>query len=230
VGKVRGWNPEDFAREQIQGLVRRVFFSNTGQRVKQVVFSAAEFSTDIGDVCDQVGRALALETSAEVAIVVRESSNETAKAQIPRRSGSGVKAVSTQLTTNVWSVPERALHELCPDRSNGRYWFWALAELRNEFKYAVIQGPAVGAWSESGFLGQLADGIILVLEPAAHGGRLPGRSRKCWKGCNLEFSGPFLAKGHFRFQRKFIGGCNRFNLTLNPVEKRIEMAMGLNGR
>ena len=28
-GQAGGWNPEDFAREQIQGLVRQVFFSNT---------------------------------------------------------------------------------------------------------------------------------------------------------------------------------------------------------
>jgi Mrp family chromosome partitioning ATPase len=32
-----------------------------------------------------------------------------------------------------------------------------------EFEYVVIQGPAAGASSEAALLGQLTDGIILVL-------------------------------------------------------------------
>ena len=40
--------------------------------MKQVVFSAAEPHTDVASLCDQVGRALALETSAHIAIVSRE--------------------------------------------------------------------------------------------------------------------------------------------------------------
>jgi Mrp family chromosome partitioning ATPase len=39
-----------------------------------------------------------------------------------------------------------------------------LAELQNDFEYVVIHGPVAGASSESALLGQLADGIILVLE------------------------------------------------------------------
>src|SRR4029077_20951699 len=42
VPAVGGWNPEDFAREQIRGLVRRVFFSNVERPVRQVIFSALD--------------------------------------------------------------------------------------------------------------------------------------------------------------------------------------------
>ena len=38
-----------------------------------------------------------------------------------------------------------------------------LVELRNEFEYSVIHGPAAGISSEAALLGELADGIILVL-------------------------------------------------------------------
>jgi Mrp family chromosome partitioning ATPase len=44
------------------------------------------------------------------------------------------------------------------------YWLSCLADLRNEFEYAVIQAPAAGVSSEAAMLGQLADGVILVLE------------------------------------------------------------------
>ena len=51
-----GWNPEDFAREQIRGLVRRVFFASGPRAVRQVVFSATEAHTDVASICDQVAR------------------------------------------------------------------------------------------------------------------------------------------------------------------------------
>ena len=43
------------------------------------------------------------------------------------------------------------------------HWLPCLAELRNEFEYAAIQGPAAGVSSEAALLGQLTDGIVLVL-------------------------------------------------------------------
>src|SRR5271165_7048122 len=64
-----GWNPANFAREQIQGLVRQVFFSNPARPVRQVVFSAAEPETDVRTICRRVGEALALETPGSVAVV-----------------------------------------------------------------------------------------------------------------------------------------------------------------
>lgn len=158
------WNPEDFAREQIRGLVRRVFFTGGVRPVKQVVFSAAEPNTDVADICDQVGRALALETRAHIAIVVREPwTGEIVQA--PSRYGrSGViKSWSTQVGINLWRVPGFGLRE-CPEESGtGPYWLSCLAGLRIEFEYVVIHGPVAGISSEAAVLGQLADGVILVL-------------------------------------------------------------------
>ncbi|MGB8947835.1 MAG: hypothetical protein WCC05_02395, partial [Candidatus Sulfotelmatobacter sp.] len=133
------WNPEDFAREQIRGLVQRVFFASGGRPVTQVVFSGAEPHTDVSGLCDQVGQALALETSAHIAVVGRETTAELA------------------------SWRGFALRECSEESGTGRYWISRLAELRKEFEYAVIEGPAAGMSSEAALLGQLTDGIILVL-------------------------------------------------------------------
>lgn len=162
----QGWNPKNFAREQIRGLVRRVFFSNTGQPVRQVVFSAAGPGIDASDICDRVGHALALETAAEIVIVSRNPPGT----QLPRNqayscsSGSSIKSRSWQIANNLWCVPECELRDLSPEPATERCWLWALAELRNDFEYVVIEGPAAGASSESALLGQLTDGIILLLE------------------------------------------------------------------
>jgi Mrp family chromosome partitioning ATPase len=54
--------------------------------------------------------------------------------------------------------------DVCGEESGtGAYWLSCLAELRNEFEYSVIHGPVAGTSSEAAVLGQLADGIIVVL-------------------------------------------------------------------
>jgi hypothetical protein len=158
------WNPENFAREQIRGLVRRVFFTSGVRQVRQVVFCAADSHTDVASLCDQVGRALALETNAHIAIVSREPrAQETLRARPGNLGGAAIKSWSTQLSGNLWRLPEFGPRECCEESGTRRYWISCLAELRTEFEYAVIHGPAAGISSEAVLLGQLADGIILVL-------------------------------------------------------------------
>jgi len=158
------WNPEVFAREQIRGLVRRVFFANGVQPAKQVVFSAAETNTDVSGICDQVGRALALETSGDIAIMSRNARVEQmARPYFHYGKSSAIKSRSTQVAINLWRVPEFGVRESGGESGTGPYWLSCLADLRNEFEYSVIHGPVAGMSSEAAMLGQLADGIVLVL-------------------------------------------------------------------
>jgi len=162
-----GFSPENFAREQIRGLVRRVFFTNKGASVKQVVFSAAEPDTDVSVICDQVGQALALETSADIAVVSRsfpDSGIDRGQGYPASRVTAAIKSWSTQLAINLWRVPEAGLRELFQESATSQYWISSLAELRKHFEYVVIHGPAAGISSDSALLAQLTDGIILVLE------------------------------------------------------------------
>lgn len=162
-GESDDWNPEGFAREQIRGLVRRVFFASGERPVKQVVFSPAEPHIEVASICDRVAEALALETRAHVAIAGR--GRRTAQtAYRPHSPGMGaIKSSSTQMTINLWRVPGMAIAESGEESGTGLHWLSHLAALRNEFEYAVINGPSAGTSSEAALLGQLADGIILVL-------------------------------------------------------------------
>jgi hypothetical protein len=158
------WNLEAFAREQIRGLVRLVFFGNKARPVKQVVFSAAEPQTDVASICDQVGRALALETRGHIAIVGRDPGAKPGRRDHPRYvRAAAIKSWSDQLTINLWRVPEIGLCDSGGESGIGCDWLPRLAQLRTEFEYVVIQGPAAGTSSNAAVLGQLADGIILVL-------------------------------------------------------------------
>jgi hypothetical protein len=197
------WNREDFAREQIRGLVQRVFFASGGRPIAQVVFSAAEPHTDVASICDQVGWALALETSAHIALVGRAScsvnggAGETLRDD-PWPSGrAAIKSWSRQTAVNLWRVPGFAGRECGEESGTGRYWASWLADLRKEFEYAVIQGPAAGISSEAGLLGQLTDGIILVV--GAHSTRraTARKIKETLEGAQSRLLGTVLSERRF---------------------------------
>jgi hypothetical protein len=155
------WSVEAFAREQVRTLVRRVFFAKETRPIKQVVFSAAEANLDVASICEQVARALAAETSSQVALVSPPYGLEEAR-HLGAHSGS-VKSRARQLAPNLWRVAKDDLGDRSKESGTGLRWLSRLAELHNEFEYAVVHGPPAAISSEAALLGQMTDGIILVL-------------------------------------------------------------------
>jgi hypothetical protein len=113
---------------------------------------------------------LALETRADIAVVGRKPRElEMGRIHALPAESAAVKSWAVQIGDNLWQLPDFATRQCGEEAGTGPYWLSCLAKLRNEFEYAVIQGPAAGVSSEAALLGQLADGIILVL--SAHSTR-----------------------------------------------------------
>jgi hypothetical protein len=164
----RRWNPENFAREQIRGLVRQVFFSKAARQIRQIVISGVETETDIRTICRRVGEALALETTASIAVAgaypqilrdlqarIQESTERNAeKENMPLRQ------IAARVQANVWLVPWQ-------ESSGGASATVSapslLCDLRREFEYSIVEGPPASESNATAALAQLADGIILVL-------------------------------------------------------------------
>ncbi len=159
------WDPEDFGREQILGLVRRVFFGSGANSVKQVVFSAAELHLDVAGVCCQVARALALLTLSEVALVERQQNTEERPQgfRAHLQSPGSIKSEATRVSANLWRIAKDGLAGRGEGLRTGLDWPSCLADLRREFEYAVIHGPTAAVSSEAAGLAQITDGIILVV-------------------------------------------------------------------
>jgi hypothetical protein len=163
--KTCDWNPQDFACEQIRGLVRQVFFANGPAPIRQVVFSAAEPQTDVASICHHVGRSLALETNADIAVVERSLTTQVLPLLVNHSAGKvPIKAFATRLASNLWSVPQSGLRGRDHRSGGSFYWLSLLAQLKDEFEYVVVQAPAAGISSEAALLGHISDGIILVLD------------------------------------------------------------------
>jgi hypothetical protein len=165
----RGWNSDDFAREQIHGLVRRVFFSSN-RPVRQVMFSAIDPEADVRHICRRVAEALARETVESVAVLSRrpQAFLET-QSSLDQRSGlersagmMPLRRVAARLRDNLWLVPALGGGDSIPAASLHSY----LGEMRREFAYSIMEAAPAGESNQTTAMAQFADGVILVL--AAH--------------------------------------------------------------
>ncbi len=196
VQETSGWNPEAFAREQIRTLVRRVFF-NCETRVRQVLFTAVGKDLELAGICNRVGEVLAQETSARVAVVIREVGDDK-KISFPVNGRAPfVKDDAVQLTNNLWRVSEPGLRGTPENSGAGQYWVSRLAGLRSEFDFVVIQGPATGSSSEAVLLAELADGIVLVLAAGNTRKASARKAKECLQAGSSRILGTVLSERLF---------------------------------
>jgi hypothetical protein len=200
------WSPASFAREQLRGLVQRTFFSGAVHPVRQVVISAADSRMDVADICRQVGEILSLETTANVAVAAGElsclpvgdtSSAETSfpETAFPQTSARG--SMTTRVRSNLWLSPGLRRKDADRKMMSSTAWYSRLCELRREFEYSILEGPAAGESSDAAIAAQVADGMILVL--TAHGTR---RATVQWiqetlKSTRTHLLGTILAERRF---------------------------------
>ena len=169
-----GWNPREFAREQIRGLVRQLFHATQARPLRQVVFSAIDPQTDTAEICRSVGEVLARETTMDVAVcgAGRESTAGELRGGSTEMRGP-LREAGMQVQRNLWHLPLEADSTEESAASLHRY----VSEVRREFEYSIVAAPAVAISSRTMALAQLADGIVLVLS-AQHTRRQQARKIK----------------------------------------------------
>ncbi len=185
------WDLGSFARAQIRGMVRRLFFTTPERPVRQVVFTALEPQTDLHSICKSVGEALALETQGRVAVagVLPEAVAEEGLASRPdvREGTPRSRRVASRVQANLWLLagPEKksasalGLHQY-------------LSQIRGEFEFSIVTARAAD-WFEAIAMSQFADGVVLVLS-AQHSRRITARRMKeALEGSRARLLGTVLA-------------------------------------
>jgi hypothetical protein len=163
--RIENWNPENFAGEQIRGLVRQIFFSHITRPLRQVLFSAVETDTDVRAICRRVGEALTLETAERIA-VVGAYPKIVADADDPQRSTetdkgkSSLRQSAARLRGNLWLVPSEVSTTL---GSSTASLHSLLCDLRREFEFSIVEAPPACESNAAAAMAELSDGIVLVL-------------------------------------------------------------------
>lgn len=204
-----GWTLESFAEEQVRGLVHQVFLPGWPRPCRQVVFSPVDQGSDIAPIVMQVGRTLADEGSGITCVVeacpAARDGDETlpdrlAAVSSEKRFGT-LRDLSQQLSASLWFMPRSVF---LGGNQNGFSTAWLrarLAELRLEFDYTVLQGPAAGSGSEAALLGATCDGLVLVLQAKATRRATAQRVKETLHSANARLLGTVLSERTFPIPR-----------------------------
>ena len=168
-----GWDARQFAREQMRGLVRRVFLQGWPRPARQVVFSAAGPHVEIASVCRKAGEVLAEERAGRVALVEADIRTQALERSFGRTGNdgedsaetAGLRKSSRQVARNLWLVSAAAFLGSAENGNNSAWFLSRLGELRREFDFALIHAsPAGEADGSAAFVGHLVDGLVLALD------------------------------------------------------------------
>ena len=166
------WSPKGFAEEQIRGLVRQLFLPGWLHPSRQVVFLPVDGETEITDICMRVGQSLA-DLGSGITCVVQTKSvmqntghvSPTSRSDpaSPQKRFGALRDSSQQLSDRLWFMPEDTFLSGSEKGLSPPYLRARLAELRLEFDYTILSGPAA-VHGEAALLAGLCDGAVLVLK------------------------------------------------------------------
>jgi capsular exopolysaccharide synthesis family protein len=165
-----GWISDEALR-----LVQQVFLLQSHEPARLVVFAGIDHGNGCSRICASVARTLAKHAQRPVCLVEANFRSPT----IPELFGEGnhhgfteallqrgtiSDFVKPSASDNLWLLTSGTLavdsaNLLTSERLQDR-----LKELREEFEFVVIDAPPLTLYSDAIAVGQLADGLVLVLE------------------------------------------------------------------
>jgi Mrp family chromosome partitioning ATPase len=171
--------PRQLASDLMAGLVQRVFLQPEQKSPRMVVFAAIDHGNGCSLIAASVARALTVSVPGAVCLV---EANFRSPA-LPRMLG----------TTNYQGFTDALLEQGCirsfmKPMGNGCLWLLSsgpiaadspkllaadrararFVELRAEFDFVIVDAPPLSRYADAIALGQLSDGIVLVLEAGSN--------------------------------------------------------------
>jgi Mrp family chromosome partitioning ATPase len=170
----RSHDSEKPADEEIVKLVQRLFLFSNSHAPKAVVFSSVQGHASTA-ICCRVGSVLAAQGTGSVCLVdgnLRAPSLHRlfGAEKVPGLADAAftpgpIKHFAAGISGGkFWVVPAGSRRcEAQPLLGSERMRLW-MRQLREQFGYVLIDAPPLSSHSDAALLGQMADGIILIVE------------------------------------------------------------------
>jgi Mrp family chromosome partitioning ATPase len=163
----------DLGDEEVTKLVQRVFIFSNSHAPHVVVFLSADQCNGSGEICFRAGEILAGQRSGSVCLVdanrhapylhqVSGVAKSPGLADAITHPGP-IKDFGVRVG-NLWIMPPGSTHAAAQGLFASGPLRLRVGELRKEFDYVLIDAPPVSSCGDAVLLGQLADGVILVVE------------------------------------------------------------------
>jgi Mrp family chromosome partitioning ATPase len=195
-------------------LVQQIFMLPTEESPRLVVFAGMDHGNGCSEICASVAETLAKSARGPVCLVEANFHSPTllklfgttnyhgltdALGQQDQSMASFAKALQQE---NLWLLSSGAIAAdssqlLCSDGLRER-----LLDLRNDFEYVIIDAPPLTRYPESIALGQVADGLVLVLEAEATRREAASAVATSLRAANVPILAAVLNKRNFPIPEK----------------------------
>jgi Mrp family chromosome partitioning ATPase len=177
-GRDRRLDVKQLADEELVKLVQRVFLVPNRSAPRVVVFSSIDRPCGSSSICFRAGEILAAHTARSVCLV---DANLRAPvlhglAGVDRSPGFAdavlspgrMKQFSVRIRDgNLWCVPAGSAAAQASGLFSCERFASGISEMRQAFEYVLIDAPPIDSYSDTVLLGQMADGLILIIEANA---------------------------------------------------------------
>ncbi len=193
------------AREESMKLVQRLFLGQNAKRPRAVVFAGVERGNGCTRLCGETARALAESIAGSVCLVdanLRAPSlpqffgvtNHWGLTDSLLKEGA-IRSFAKQVyRDNLWLLSCGSLAVDSPNLLNSEQLHLRLAELRKEFDYVLIDVPPVNQYSDAMALGQITDGLVLIVEANSTRKESALKAMETLRGAQVEVLGAVLNK------------------------------------
>jgi capsular exopolysaccharide synthesis family protein len=195
-----GIDVDRHSREETVKLVQRLFMFPNSHAPRKVVFSSVQ-GNGSSEICSRAGEVLSAHGSVCLvdANVRAPSLHQLLGAhEFPGlmdalvRPGP-IKDFAVQIAgRNLWVLPPGSFGAqpeslFASERLRSR-----IGELREEFDYVMIDAPPVGSCADAALIGQMADGVILVVEANSTRRETARMAKETLEGANVKLLGVIL--------------------------------------
>jgi Mrp family chromosome partitioning ATPase len=161
--------------DEALNLVQRIFLMQAQKPPHVVVFAGVEHGSGCSQICASVAETLARVVRRPVCLLEGNfrSPALASTSNMTNDYGLADALVSEEAITifckplaqeNLWILSAGALDADSPSLLTSENLRDRFTELRNAFEFVVVDAPPIERFAETIILGQLADGLVLVLE------------------------------------------------------------------
>lgn len=207
-GKVSPPDLDAFAREEILRMVQYLFLANTDGNglagAQKVIFCGVDQAKGSTLLCAQVARSLAEQVQSQVCVVdanLRAGASSSlcdllGPDDTPQSKLNDQATTCRRVTNNLWfaSRDSVTLNGGGPTLDQMRV---KIKDLGDEFSFIVINAPPIGLYSDATLLGQVANGVVLVLEAHSTRRSVAHRAKLALEAANVPVLGTVLNNRKF---------------------------------
>jgi len=173
-----GTGLDALAREESLKIVQRVFLQQGANSPRVVIFAGVDPGNGCSRICAKTAILLAANTSAKVCLVDANlrtpglpelfgTTNHFGLTDALAQEGPIGKFLKPIERDGIWLLSCGSLTSDFPNLLKANRLQSRIQELRKEFDYVLVDAPPLNLYADGTALGQLTDGLVLVLEANA---------------------------------------------------------------